>query len=149
MLEMRAVVLSIQGERAEISPLGGGGCGHCDSVNGCGSKNLSKMFCSNQPRTFQVHNPVGAVVGDEVNVSLPDGILLSSSWRMYLLPLLLMLGCGLIGASQAVGAEQRDGFALVGSLLGLGGGFAWGKFASKDNRPQAVVQSIVLSRVNS
>ncbi len=149
MLEMRAIILTVTGDEAEISPVGGGGCGHCDSKNGCGSNTLTKMFCSSQPRKFQVRNQVGAVVGDEVNVSLPDGILLRSSWRMYLLPLLLMLSCGLFGASLAVGSEQRDVFALLGSLLGLVTGFAWGKFASMNDRPQAVVQSIVSSRVNS
>lgn len=147
MLEMRAVVLSVRGEEAEISPLGGG-CGHCSSAGGCGSGKLSQVFCSSQPRKFVVRNQAGARVGDEVNVSLPEGVLLRSSWRMYLLPLLLMLGGGLIGAAFAGEAASRDGFALLGSLLGLLSGFTWGRFASSTDKPLAIVQSIVSPRIN-
>jgi sigma-E factor negative regulatory protein RseC len=148
MLEMRAIVMSIRGDEAEISPLGGG-CGQCDSVNGCGSNKVSQMFCSSQPRKFLVRNQLGAHVGDEVSVSLPEGVLLRSSWRMYLLPLLLMLGGGLIGASLAGETASRDGYALIGSMIGLVSGFVWGKISSAADRPQAVVQSIVSPRVNS
>jgi len=148
MLEMRAIVLSIRGEEAEISPLGGG-CGHCNSAGGCGSGKLSQMFCSSQPRTFLVRNQAGAQVGDEVNVSLSDGVLLRSSWRIYGLPLLLLLGGGLIGASFAGETASRDSFALFGSVLGLLSGFAWGKFLSSVDSPRAVVQSIVSTRNHS
>lgn len=147
MLEMRAVVVSVQGEQAEISPLGGG-CGHCDDSNGCGSGKLSRMFCGSQTQKFMVRNQAGARVGDEVNVSLPEGILLRSSWRMYLLPLLLMLGGGLIGVSLAGETDNRDGFALLGSLIGLACGFAWGRISSSTETSQAVVQSIAVPRIN-
>ena len=145
MLEMRAIVLSVKGREAEISPLGGG-CGHCNSEGGCGSGKLTKMFCSSQPRSFIVFNQADAKVGDEVNISLPDGSLLHSSWRMYLLPLLLMLGVGFVGASFASDAATRDGYALLGSLVGLLIGFALGKFLPSSNDSRAVVQSIAVSR---
>lgn len=145
MLEMRAIVLSINGREAEISPLGGG-CGHCNSEGGCGSGKLTKMFCSSQPRSFIVFNQAGAKVGDEVNIFLPDGSLLHSSWRMYLLPLLLMLGAGLVGVSFATDAATRDGYALLGSLVGLLIGFALGKFLPSSHDSRAVVQSIAVSR---
>lgn len=145
MLEMRAIVLSINGREAEISPLGGG-CGHCNSEGGCGSGKLTKMFCSSQPRSFIVFNQAGAKVGDEVNIFLPDGSLLHSSWRMYLLPLLLMLGAGFVGVSFATDAATRDGYALLGSLVGLLIGFALGKFLPSSNDSRAVVQSIAVSR---
>lgn len=149
MLEMRAIVMSVRGEEAEISPLGGGGCGHCDSEKGCGSGKLTKMFCSSEVRKFLVRNELGAQVGDEVNVSLPEGALLLSSWRMYLLPLLLLLGGGLMGASLAGETASRDGYALMGSMTGLVSGFVWGRFSSTSDKPQAVVQSIISPRVNS
>jgi len=148
MLEMRAVVLSIRGEQAEISPLGGG-CGHCSSAGGCGSGKLSQVFCSSQPRSFLVLNQAGAQVGDEVNVSLPDGVLLRSSWRIYGLPLVLMLGGGLIGASFAGDAASRDSSALIGSVLGLLSGFAWGKISTSADSPRAIVQSVVSTRIHS
>jgi len=144
MLEMRAIVLSVKGREAEISPLGGGGCGHCNSEGGCGSGKLNKMFCSSEPRKFLVLNQAGANVGDEVNISLPEGSLLHSSWQMYLLPLLLMLGAGFVGTTFATDTTSRDGYALLGSLIGLASGYAWGKFFPSTKDAKAVVQSIVL-----
>ncbi|MBA4381177.1 MAG: Fis family transcriptional regulator [Sideroxydans sp.] len=146
MLEMRAIVLKIKGREAEISPLGGGGCGHCNSEGGCGSGKLTKMFCSSQPRGFIVLNQANAKVGDEVNITLPEGSLLHSSVRMYLLPLLLMFAVGFVGATFATDTASRDGYALVGSVLGLLMGFALGKFLPLANDSRAVVQSIVVSR---
>lgn len=146
MLEMRAIVLSVKGRDAEISPLGGGGCGHCSSEGGCGSGKLTKMFCSSQPRSFLVHNQADAKVGDEVNISLPEGSLLHSSWRMYLLPLLCMFTAGFMFATFATDATSRDGYALVGSLVGLVVGFAIGKFLPFSDDSRAVVQSVVAPR---
>jgi sigma-E factor negative regulatory protein RseC len=146
MLEMRAIVLNIKGREAEISPLGGGGCGHCNSEGGCGSGKLTKMFCSSQPRSFIVLNQADAKVGDEVSISLPEGSLFHSSLRMYLLPLLLMFAAGFVGASFATDTASRDGYALIGSLVGLILGFALGKFIPTPNESRAVVQSVVESR---
>ncbi len=148
MLEMRAVVLSVRGDEAEISPLGSG-CGHCSSTGGCGSGKLSQMFCSSEPRSFLVRNQARAQVGDEVSVALPDGVLLRSTWRIYGLPLLLMLGGGLIGASLAGEVLGRDAAALIGSSLGLLAGFAWGKTSSSAQAPRSIVQSIISTRVRS
>lgn len=146
MLEMRAIVLSLKGREAEISPLGGGGCGHCNSEGGCGSGKLTKMFCSSQPRSFIVFNQADAKVGDEVNITLPEGSLWYSSVRMYLIPLLLMIGAGFVGVSFATDAATRDGYALIGSLVGLMLGFALGKLLPYSNDSRAVVQSVVVSR---
>lgn len=146
MLEMRAIVLKIQGREAEISPLGGGGCGHCSREGGCGSGKLTKLFCSSQPRSFIVLNQAEAKVGDEVIISLPEGSLLHSSWRMYLLPLLFMLGTGFLGVSFAHDATTRDGYALIGALIGLGGGFAVGKYWPASDDSRAIVQSVVAVR---
>ena len=149
MLEIRAVVVSVQGEQAEISPARGGGCGHCDSTNGCGSGKLSQLFCSGQTRKFVVHNQAGAKVGDEVDVTLPEGVLLRSSWRVYGLPLLLLLCGGLIGSAIAGETASRDGFALIGSVLGFLLAFIWGKFFTTADIPQAEVRSIVVTHAQS
>lgn len=146
MLEMRAIVLKVKGREAEISPLGGGGCGHCNSEGGCGSGKLTKMFCSSQPRSFLVLNQADAKVGDEVNIALPEGSLLYSSLRMYLLPLLSMFAVGFLGATLAIDTSTRDAYALIASLVGLMIGFALGKFLPFANASRAVVQSVVVSR---
>ncbi|GAB4117247.1 MAG: hypothetical protein Fur0026_05320 [Sideroxydans sp.] len=146
MNEMRAIVVALRGDQAEIAPVGNFGCSHCNSGNGCGSGKLAQMFCSNKPRKFSARNSAQAHIGDEVNVVLPDGLLLRSSLLMYMLPLALLLGGALLGASLADIGAARDGYALAGALAGLLAGFAAGRAFAAGTRRQAVVQSVVAAK---
>ncbi len=149
MNEMRAIVLSLHGREAEIAPVGGNGCGHCASGKGCGSGKLSQLFCSSKPRTFKVGNAISARVGDEVNVGLPDGVLLRNSMLMYALPLAFMLGAALLGSG--VYADAPDAAALLGAVAGLASGFFVVRQITKRSGMQAVVRSVVNaagSRIN-
>jgi sigma-E factor negative regulatory protein RseC len=148
MLEMRAIVVQVQGEEASVQPLGTGGCGHCDSEGGCGSGTLTKLFCSNKPRHFKVRNQARAKVGDEVQVSLPDGVLLRGAARMYLLPLVLLLAGGIAGVSLASEAALRDAYAVAGAVIGLLLGFILARLAPF-RVGQAVASSIVRSQAGS
>jgi len=143
MNEMRAIVLALRGDQADIAPVGNFGCSHCNSGNGCGIGKLAQMFCSNKPRKFSARNPVRAKVGDEVNVVLPEGMLLRSSLLMYGLPLSLLLGGALLGALFGSTGAARDGLALLGALAGLLAGFGLGRRLSRNTTRQAIVQSIV------
>jgi len=148
MLEMRAIVIQVQGEEASVQPLGTGGCGHCDSEGGCGSGTLTKLFCSSKPRHFKVRNQARAKVGDEVRVSLPDGALLRGAVKMYLLPLSLLFVGGISGVNLASDAALRDAYAAAGALVGLLLGFVLARL-SPLRVGQAVASSIVTSRTGS
>jgi len=148
MLEMRAVIIRVHGEEASVQPLGTGGCGHCDSEGGCGSGTLSKLFCSSKPRHFTVRNEARAKVGDEVRVSLPDGVLLRGAVKMYLLPLVLLFVGGGFGVALAGEAASRDGYAAAGAAGGLLLGFILARFSSF-RVGQAVASSIVSSHSGS
>ena len=141
MNEMRAIVLSLHGAEAEITPVGGNGCGHCASGNGCGSGKLSQLFCSSKPRSFKVGNAANAQVGDEVNVGLPDGVLLRNSILMYVLPLTFMLVAALL--ASGIFAATPDGAALLGAVAGLLAGFFVVRQLTKRSGMQAVVRSVV------
>lgn len=148
MNEMHAIVLALRGDQAEIAPVGNFGCGHCNSDKGCGSGKLAQMFCSNRPRRFSARNAVQARVGDEVNVVLPEGLLLRSSLLVYGLPLGLLLGGALLGAALGDTVAERDGFALLGALLGLLTGFAASRVLAAGVQQQAIVQSVVEAKAD-
>ena len=128
MLEMRAIVMQLRGKDASVQPIGTGGCGHCDSEGGCGSSTLTKVFCNNKPRIFYVRNEVNAKVGDEVQISIPDGVLLRGAMKMYVLPLILLLVGGIayllpnllfvvrLSAAAAAGRANAASF-FVGELI--------------------------------
>ncbi len=142
MIEMRAIVMQIQGEDASVKPIGTGGCGHCDSEGGCGSGTLTKLFCSNKARNFSVRNDASARVGDEVQISIPDGVLLRGAIKMYVLPLMLLLAGGIIGVSLAGGeAVGRDAYAVTGALIGLLLGFVAARLLPGASR--AIASSII------
>jgi sigma-E factor negative regulatory protein RseC len=145
MMEIRAIVIQLQGEDASVKPIGTGGCGHCDSEGGCGSGTLTKLFCSNKPRNFKVRNEVGAKVGDEIQISIPDGALLRGAMKMYVLPLILLLAGGITGVGLA-GSEAagRDAYAVAGAVIGLLLGFILARLSPKSGR--AVASSIVTPR---
>lgn len=144
MLETRAIVVHVQGNEALVEAKGGGGCGNCDSENGCGSGKLSQMFCS-KPRQFKVHNEANARVGDEVQITLPDGVLLRSSIIMYVIPLSLLLSGGMLGSHWASDTPSRDIYAAIGSLLGLIGGFLLARWISKRQLVAAVARPVIPS----
>jgi sigma-E factor negative regulatory protein RseC len=141
MLETRAFVVQVYGNEALVEAIGEGGCGQCSSEKGCGSNKLTQLFCS-KPRQFKVHNEANAGVGDEVTVTLADGVLLRSSILMYVLPLVLLLSGGALGAHWSYDAASRDGFAAIGSLLGLIAGFGLAKWLSKRLRVMAVAHPV-------
>lgn len=145
MIEMRAIVVQLQGEDASVRPIGTGGCGHCNSEGGCGSSTLTKMFCSDKPRQFKVRNEVSAKVGDEIQVSIPDGVLLRGAMKMYVLPLILLLVGGIAGSSLAGGETVgRDAYAVAGAVIGLLLGYILARLSPSAGR--AVASSIVTPR---
>lgn len=147
MLEMRAVVIQVQGDGALVQPLDGGGCGHCSSEGGCGSGTLSKIFCSDKPRSFQVRNEARAKIGDEIRISLPDGVLLRGAVKMYVLPLILLLAGGFSGVYLAGDTVSRDAYAVAGAIIGLVLGFVMAKLSPGIGC--AVAVSIVAPRSGS
>lgn len=137
MLEIRATVVQVEGDEALVSPLHQGGCGHCSS-SGCGSGGLAKLSCDSAPRVFRVVNRIQASAGDEVRISLPDGMLLRGAAKMYGLPLILILLGGSVGASLAVTDAAKDAYAASGALLGLVLGFQIARMTSfKAGKPVA------------
>ncbi len=144
MIEMRAIVIQLDGKEASVQPVGTGGCGHCDSEGGCGSSTLTKVFCGDKPRQFKVRNEVNAGIGDEIQVSIPDGVLLRGAIKMYVLPLILLLAGGIAGAGLAGDGAGGDAYAVVGAVLGMSLGFILAKLSPKAGL--AVASSIVTSR---
>jgi sigma-E factor negative regulatory protein RseC len=146
MLETRAIVIRLEGGKAVVEAGQGGGCGHCDSKNGCGSGKLTQLFCS-RPRQFVVHNEAGARVGDEVQVTVADGALLRSVVVMYVLPLVLLLAGGLLGSHWAGGnAVSGDAWAASGALLGLLAGFVFARRLAVSRQGAMVAAQPFISR---
>lgn len=144
MIETRAIVIRVEGKEALVESTQGGGCGNCDSENGCGSGKLSQLFCST-PRRFRVRNDANAQVGTLVQVTLAEGVLLRSALLMYILPLILLLCGALAGTQWASDAASADAWSAIGGLIGLLSGFVLVKAISLRQRLSSVAQPVILS----
>lgn len=143
MIETLAIVIRVEGKDALVESTQGGGCGNCDSENGCGSGKLSQLFCS-EPRRFRVRNDGNAQVGSVVQVTLEEGVLLRSAVLMYLLPLIFLLAGAMLGAQWTNDAETSDAYAALGGVIGLLGGFVLVKGISLRRHFSAVAQPVIL-----
>jgi sigma-E factor negative regulatory protein RseC len=128
MLETRAIIMQVEGRYALVQASRANGCELCNG-KGCGTSKLSQLFCG-KPRRFQVDNPINAVVGDEVIISIAEGAILRGVGVVYLLPLVLLVMGALPGSFWIAQPEQREGYAALGALLGLVAGFVIAKWVS-------------------
>ena len=146
MIETRAVVIRIEGNEAIVEATQGGGCGNCDSENGCGTGKLSQLFCS-EPRRFRVLNEADAKVGTMVQITLPEGMLLRSALLMYMLPLLMLFGGAVAGAYLQNDGINSDLYSAIGGLAGLSLGFLLVKSVSLRRRLASVARPVIASTV--
>ncbi|HEY5994744.1 MAG TPA: SoxR reducing system RseC family protein [Gallionellaceae bacterium] len=147
MLDARAIVIRLEGEEAVVEAIHGGGCGACAGGQGCSSGSMSKMLCV-KPRQFRVRNDIGARVGEEVEVSVAEGVLLRSALTLYALPMVLLFAGALLGSGWA-GASSHDAGAAVGAVAGLLAGFALARTIIKRQHGRAAASPVITRCVNA
>lgn len=124
MIEENALVVAVEGDSAWVETERRSSCGGC-AAKGCGTGALSKVLGARKQR-LKVHNPVGARAGDSVVLGIEEKALLLGSLMVYILPLLAMLGGGLLGEVLAPQwGMEAEGPSLLFGALGLLGGFLW------------------------
>ncbi len=117
MLEQTAEVIKSAANGIWVQAVEPSGCGTCGG-RGCSSRRIAELF-QRKPRLFLVDCDLSLSPGDRVVVGIARGSVLKSAWRVYGLPLALML----TGALLAQAIQPGDGAAVAGMLLG--GGVGW------------------------
>lgn len=121
MLEEEGMVLSVNGNIAEVVAETKSACGSCAAKNGCGTSLLASLF-PQRKRSFQASNPVHARVGDRVLVGLDESALQTASLLVYIAPLLGLIGGAMAGSWLA--SRSMPGIAEAISIGAGIGGFA-------------------------
>ena len=93
-------------------------CGSCEAKSGCGTSMLGDVLGKRFTR-FTAENAVGADIGDEVIVGIPERSLLSGSLMVYLLPVLTMILSAL--AADGIISPVDTGRDLLVALSAAGG----------------------------
>jgi sigma-E factor negative regulatory protein RseC len=112
LIETPARIIRLDGDAAWVASEAPASCGAC-AGKGCGSSLFARLWHPREPE-YRVDNPIGAGVGEQVVVGVPDGALLRASLASYVVPLLLLL----LGAGTGDALFGEPG-ALVGGLSGL------------------------------
>lgn len=121
MMLVRAIVRSVARDEA-IVEVADTGCGRCNEPGGCGSGKKADLFCRN--RVYRVRNPLGARAGDEVEISIGDGVVGFAATRAYLVPLLALLAGA--AAGRLLGDSSLGEFpGVAGAAIGLAGAWLW------------------------
>ena len=126
MIEQTALVVSVQGDLAEVEGEHPGACGGCAGEGTCATSLIARYFGRSRP-ALQVENPIGARPGDRVIIGLAESTLLTASFLAYLVPLLSMIGAAIAGAQIAdfLAPAYARGLSTLAGLGGLVAALGW------------------------
>ena len=127
-LKEPATVVALDGDSIWVQTQRQGTCNTCSASKGCGQGILNRLIPGRVHYIRALRAPAvgpGAVgpeltVGDQVEVSVPENMVLKSSVLVYLMPLSLLLAGALLGDRLWPG----DPGAILGGLGGLLAGFS-------------------------
>jgi len=117
LMQQVGVVLELVGQRALIRGDRASTCGSCAGKSSC-----STLGAWNQRALeLNVDNRMGAKVGDEVVIEVPDSLVLKSAFTLYGLPMLLFFAAGVIAWVIAGGraSDSADVWAAVAGLTAV------------------------------
>lgn len=126
MIEEHARVIAVDNGMVEMLVQRQTACDACSVNKGCGTGVLSKALGVKAMR-LRVRSSLALKAGDNVVVGIEDKMLVRSSFLVYTLPLLMLLGGAVFGEFMAVNLalDNRDVVTAAGGLLGLAAGFVW------------------------
>jgi len=95
MIEEKATVVDIKDGKLLLETQRQSTCQSCSVKSGCGTSTIAKVV-GNRSAQFVVNKTLDVQVGDQVIVAIEENALVQGSLLIYLLPILIMLGFGVI-----------------------------------------------------
>lgn len=150
MIEESAQVVAVEGESGEyvwVETQRQSTCGGCAANQACGTATLAKVLGTRRTRVRAI-NQSGAKLGDRVIVGIDESALIRGSLAVYAMPLLTLMGGGIVGALlserlQVTGESLTLGLGIAGLVTGL----LWLKGFTRRIRDDSRYQPVVLRRV--
>jgi sigma-E factor negative regulatory protein RseC len=147
MIEETGQVVEVEGEFAWVETQRQSTCGSCAANKGCGTAVLSKVLGQKRNRVRAL-NRAGAHSGDTVTVGIQEDALVRGSLAMYAVPLLALLGGGLVGQYLQQSYGSGEGLVILAGLIGLFGGLLWLRGFSRRAQSNPRYQPVVLRKVS-
>ena len=140
MIEEEAIVISKDGEFAEVDIIRTKPCGLCGKTQGCGNSIWGKVF-SFQKRKIKIQNNINAKVGEKVKLLIEENYLLKTSLLLYGVPLFFLFG-GMI-VSEYFLEVANDLAVFLGGVLGFLVGIILLKFITAQNHTKLFSEAIL------
>ena len=125
-MEQQVEVIAVEGDQAVVSGKRATACGGCAGKSSC-----STLGSWNERLVeLRVKNRLSAIVGDQVALEVPEGLLLKVAFRLYAVPMLAFIFAGLAVRSVAIeqGLSHVELLAALAGLLAVVASFAWQLF---------------------
>lgn len=113
-------VVSIENDWVWVETFQTTACQSCSAKAGCGQSVLNSVFSGKRHYVRVAADPARGVVQlhDTVEIAIPEHAMLRGSFWLYILPLLFLLGGGIVGNHLAGG--QGDLYPILGAVAGFG-----------------------------
>lgn len=140
-------VLAVETEGMLVETIRRSACGSCAAQKGCGHALLPQLSAGRGGRIRVLPAQADTEqyrVGDDVQINIPDGVLLRGSFVAYGVPLLLLLAGALAAASWLPG--NQDLTAAAGGAAGLVLGYALVRWHGARHRHDPALQPALIGR---
>lgn len=124
MIEERAVVIGVEGDRVLLEVVRSKPCGLCGQTRGCGISIWGRLL-GHRSKVFRADNQINAQAGDMVVVGVDEKALLAGSLAVYGAPLFALLAGAVAGGLLVPAGANADGWTLAGASLGFALGLLW------------------------
>ena len=109
----------LEGDLAIILMQRQSACSHCELNKGCGTGAIGRLL-GHRSKPLAIRNDYNLKAGDRVLLGLPDRAFLNASLLIYGLPLVALIGGGLMAQWAFAGSELSVFiFSTVGFFAGL------------------------------
>ena len=137
-------VVAVEADSLWIETIRRSTCNSCSAQKACGHGLMNKLDSGRQHHVRALLDGQAADdfnLDDEVEISIPEQVLVVGALVVYMLPLLLMLAGAIITAQFLAG----DVAAFAGSVVGLSVGLAIVRYHSYCTRNQRQFQPLVVA----
>lgn len=117
-------------------------CGSCAAQKGCGQSLMARLMghTSYLWVLLEGRDSADYRMGQEIQIGVPETVVVKGSLFVYLVPLLAML----LGAALAQGLTGSDGWSALGALGGLIGGGLLVRWRAEQTRHDPRLQPVLL-----
>ena len=141
-------VVAVEADALWVETIRQTSCNSCSAQKGCGHGLLNKVASSKRnhlrvllPAKFQSQD---FALNDEVELSIPETLLVSAAMIVYILPLVMMLAGAVLASAVWVG----DIAALLGAIVGFALGFILVRCHAWRNQNNSALQPVVVANLS-